>query len=529
MKGSGNEFALFRDYVGIQVSARCWLIIIDFSENYCRGVAAVDGVSLLEIMAQSKGFFDDIKKEIECSLCEEQFSEIKEPKILNCFHTFCKPCLKNWLQKNREGVISCPNRCHKITKCPDNNVDRLQPNFHLKHIVDIVEAYSGQGQEDLAHCGNCDEGKPLKYYCSNCNFFLCEDCAGLHKNWKDFRGHHVKEIRNFDSSDVQDYARRAANGCTQHNQELRFYCEQCVVCLCQDCAILEHRGVDHNIISIDQGVDKKKYEIEAKIREAQANGLRLKIHREDMEKRKQKVTNSIDEATNEVHRVTEQCILLIRQHEASVTEKLTKDKSAIQDAFAIQLSGLDGKQAEIESSVTFSKETLDRRNLPEILNVQKMIEQRLEELSTPFEFMPTLDYSEVKYIPNDVSFQRNAPGKLETSKTEASLSLAEGKGLTEGLQGEDCAFTVVTKDSGGGATYSEIDKIDVEIKSASQGNHDIKPVVLDSKNGRYTISYRPSTAGEYTVSIKVAGNSIKGSPFKLTVKTGSKSKSKTGF
>ena len=479
-------------------------------------------------MTQSKGFFDDIKKEIECSLCEEQFSEIKEPKILNCFHTFCKPCLKNWLQKNREGVISCPNRCHKITKCPDNNVDRLQPNFHLKHIVEIVEAYSGQGQEGSVHCGNCDEGKPLKYYCSDYNCFLCEDCAGLHKNWKDFRGHHVKEIRNFESSDVQDYARRAANVCTQHNDKLRFYCEQCIVCLCRDCAFLEHRGVDHNIISIDQGVDKKKSEIEAKIHEAQANGLRLRIHREDVEKRKQKVTKSIDEATNEVHRVTEQCILLISQYEASVTEKLTKDKAAIQDAFAIQLSGLDGKQAEIESSLTFSKEILDRRNLPEILNVQKMIEQRLEELSMPFEFMPTLDYSEVRYIPNDVSFLRDAPGKLATSKTEPSLSLAEGKGLTEGLQGEDSAFTVITKDSGGGATYSEIDKVDVEIKSVSQGNHDIKPVVLDSKNGRYTISYRPGTAGEYMVSIKVAGNSIKGSPFKLTVKTGGKSKSKTG-
>ena len=158
-----------------------------------------------------------------------------------------------------------------------------------------------------------------------------------------------------------------------------------------------------------------------------------------------------------------------------------------------------------------------------------MIEQRLEELSIPFEFMQTLDYSEVKYIPNDVSFLRDAPGKLATSKTEPSLSLAEGKGLTEGLQGEDCAFTVITKDSGGGVTYSEIDKVDVEIKSVSQGNHDIKPVVLDSKNGRYTISCRPGTAGEYMVSIKVAGNSIKGSPFKLTVKTGSKSKSKTGF
>ena len=128
---------------------------------------------LLETMAQSKSFFDDVKKEIECSLCEEQFSEIKEPKILNCFHTFCKPCLKEWLQKNREGVLSCPNRCHKITECPENNVERLQPNFFLKQIVEIVEAYSGQ--EDSPRCKNRDERRPLKYYCSDCNCFLCED------------------------------------------------------------------------------------------------------------------------------------------------------------------------------------------------------------------------------------------------------------------------------------------------------------------------------------------------------------------
>lgn len=269
-----------------------------------------------------------------------------------------------------------------------------------------------------------------------------------------------------------------------------------------------------------------KSEIETKMRDVQVNGSRLSNHREDMEKRRLKVNNSIDEATNEVHRVTEQCILLIRQHAASVTERLRKDKAAIQDAFDIQLSGLDGKLTEIESSMAFSKEVLDRKNLPEILNVKAMIEQRLQELSTPFEFMPTLDYSEVKYIPKDVSFLKDAPGKLATTKTDPSLSLAEGTGLTEGLQDEDCTFSVITKDSGGQTTHSEIDKVDVEIKSVLQGNHDIKPVITDSKNGRYRISYRPSTAGEFTVSIKVTGTSILGSPFKLTVKRGSTSKSK---
>lgn len=48
-----------------------FLFDIDFFENYCCGVVVVDCVLLLEIMVQSKGFFDDIKKEIECLFCEE--------------------------------------------------------------------------------------------------------------------------------------------------------------------------------------------------------------------------------------------------------------------------------------------------------------------------------------------------------------------------------------------------------------------------------------------------------------------------
>jgi len=483
--------------------------------------SAVKFVFLAGDMAQSKSFFDDVKKEIECPVCHEQFSETKDPKILKCLHTFCKSCLEGWLRQQGGGKLSCPT-CRQITECPNNTISSLPSNLFYKQMADIVEAYSGpQGQDNLPHCGNCDERRSKKYYCYDCNCFLCEDCAGLHRKWKDFGGHRFKEIRTFESSDVQDYVRRAVNVCDQHNDELRYYCEQCTACLCRDCAFLEHRDVGHNVISIERGIEKMKSEIETKLHVVQVNGSRLRKHKEDMEERRLKVNKSIDEASNEVHRVTEQCLSLIRQHDAAVTEMLRKDKTAIQDAFAIQLSGLDGKLAEIESSVAFSKEVLDRRNLPEILNVKAMIEQRLQELSTPCEFMPTLDYSQVKYIPNDVSFLRDAPGKLATSKTEPTLSLVEGKGLTEGLQDEDCTFTVTTKDSRGRTTHSEVDKVDVEIKSVLQGSHDIIPVIKDSKNGRYTISYRPSTAGEFTVSVKVTGTSILGSPFKLTVKRGS--------
>ena len=238
-------------------------------------------------------------------MCQEQFSDINEPKILKCLHTFCKNCLEAWLRQQREGELSCPT-CRQITECANSDINRLPSNLFYKQMVEIVEAYGGRGQDDSAtQCGICGERKSLKFYCSDCNCFLCEDCSGAHKKGKIFRGHHVKEIRNFDSSDVQDYARKA-NICKKHKDELRYYCDKCKICICRDCAILEHQ--DHNKISLEQGLEKKKSGITIKIQEVEAVGCRLRSHKESLESRRVRVENSIDQATNEVHRVAEQFV-----------------------------------------------------------------------------------------------------------------------------------------------------------------------------------------------------------------------------
>ena len=155
-------------------------------------------------MAQGGSFFQDVKKEPECSVCQEQFSEINEPKILKCLHTFCKNCLEAWLRMRHEGGLSCPT-CRQITDCPSNDISRLPSNLFYKQMVEIVEAYGGQA-EDSPRCGNCEEKKLLKWYCSDCNFFLCDECVVAHRKWKTFGKHQVKEIGNFRSSDLEDYA-----------------------------------------------------------------------------------------------------------------------------------------------------------------------------------------------------------------------------------------------------------------------------------------------------------------------------------
>ena len=403
------------------------------------------------VMAQGGSFFEDVKKELECSVCQEQFSELNEPKILKCLHTFCKNCLEAWLRKRHEGGLSCPT-CRQITDCPNNDISRLPSNLFYKQMVEIVEAYGGQAEES-PRCGNCEEKKSLKWYCSDCNFFLCDECVVAHRKWKMFSKHQVKEIGNFRSSDLEDYARKA-NFCKKHKDEARFFCENCQICICRDCAILDHR--DHNIFSLEKGLEDKKSEIEAKMRKVQDSGSRLKIHKDSLEKRRLKVNSSIEEATSEVKRVAERCISMIHEHQTSVTEQLVEQKAAFQNAFEAQMTILDTKLMDIDNTLAFCEDVLLRKNLTEILNVKATIEQRLQELSVTSgsEFIPKLDYSQVKYVSNDVSF---APGRLVTTKTESSLSVAEERNrLSEGSVGADGTFTVNAKDSGDQNTYNSV-------------------------------------------------------------------------
>ena len=455
-------------------------------------------------------------------MCQELFSEVNEPKILKCLHTFCKNCLEAWLRMQREGQLSCPT-CRQITECPSSNINSLPSNLFYKQMVEIVEAYSGTGQEDDSlHCGNCVEKKPLNFYCFDCNTFLCEKCAGAHSKSKLFKGHHVKEIGKFESSDVQDYARKSSV-CKKQEDELRFYCENCNICICRDCAILEHRDDrNHNIVSLEGGFENKKSDITSKMKDVEAIASRLRDQKQTLEKKRARMLGSIDQATSEVHRVAEQWISFIRQNEAAMTKKLLEQKNSFQGTFSAQMSRLDEKLIEIDSSLVFSSGVLARKNLPEILNVEEILDQRFQEFSS--EFRVNLNYSCAKYVPNNTSPSMNdVLGKLIFTKSDPSLTTADGKGLTEGTEDEVCSFKIETRDSQGQITYSGVEKVGVDIRSMETGNV-IAPEITDLKNGCYEVNYKPKIAGKYEVFITVDGDVIVDSPFRLEVKAKTRQK-----
>ncbi|CAH3138528.1 unnamed protein product [Porites lobata] len=114
-------------------------------------------------------------------------------------------------------------------------------------------------------------------------------------------------------------------------------------------------------------------------------------------------------------------------------------------------------------------------------------------------------------------------GKLIFTKSDPSLTTADGKGLTEGTEDEVCSFKIETRDSQGQITYSGVDKVGVDIRSMDTGNV-IAPEITDSKNGCYEVKYKPNIAGKYEVFITVDGDVIVDSPFWLEVKAKTRQK-----
>lgn len=83
---------------------------------------------------------------------------------------------------------------------------------------------------------------------------------------------------------------------------------------------------------------------------------------------------------------------------------------------------------------------------------------------------------------------------------------AYGPGLSSGKAGEPAEFTVNALEAGSGALALSVD-----------GPAKVKMNCTENPDGTYQVTYYPVVAGEYTISIKFAGQHIPDSPYNVTI------------
>ena len=130
---------------------------------------------------------EKLQEQLNCSICLDTYTD---PKLLRCFHVYCRQCLVPLVDRDQRGQLglSCPI-CRQITPIPGRGVAGLQSAFHINRFLEIKESLQNPAttpegppptnvnhvDEKVGHCF-VHEGKELELYCKTRGELICTKC-----------------------------------------------------------------------------------------------------------------------------------------------------------------------------------------------------------------------------------------------------------------------------------------------------------------------------------------------------------------
>ncbi|CAG2206226.1 unnamed protein product [Mytilus edulis] len=204
-------------------------------------------------MAVSKPLLHENSEMFSCPICSETF---KSPKILPCLHTFCEPCIHEFIlsigrkKDNKISEFACPIcRTVVIPLNPGESIDKwtskLQDNAT---IATMIALSTGDKTQECHACKRSNEKSDATFWCKICEEALCEKCNQMHSRMKLSYTHAVVNIEEYSQSTNGIDLNGISKQCYMHPpKEREIFCLRhretcCVLCLSthhQECSSLK--------------------------------------------------------------------------------------------------------------------------------------------------------------------------------------------------------------------------------------------------------------------------------------------------
>uniref|UniRef100_A0A7E4V2B1 B-box type zinc finger protein ncl-1 n=1 Tax=Panagrellus redivivus TaxID=6233 RepID=A0A7E4V2B1_PANRE len=359
--------------------------------------------------------------ETRCPICMHEFTN---PKVLACFHSFCKHCLE--LNQSREDRVTCPVCNGETLLTPQLGIDGLLNDYGLQNICDrrsqananlsdedsppkpigtptedkglIFGSPSSTGSSpprttspptDLApsntnnnepSCVNCKQGDQVSANCTTCGH-LCNMCKVAHEYMHCFESHVVEMIpeRATSSKSNTGLPKQTNCRCLEHrSQPLRFFCKTCNLAICYDCTLTDHIQPAHEIEPIESIADSQIQRMEHLVNEAA--------------KKQQEVHESfriIDSTQSRLHMshqhalslINESCNMVVNMAQ-EMRQIMIKD---LESKFGLKQLALAGMDKEVQrvakkmsQMIEFTRRLLNYSSPTEIMVFKPLIDTRIE-------------------------------------------------------------------------------------------------------------------------------------------------------
>ena len=354
-------------------------------------------LSQRKIMAERVATKDALKKldaQLECSICLDTF---KQPKLLPCFHVFCKsPCLEKLVAKDGHS-LTCPT-CRHIVPLSEKGVDGLQSDFHIDRLFEIRDAFNKAAEPTEKQCGNCEDDKATGY-CRDCSEFVCDECQSMHKKIKKFKHHKIVTLK-----DLQDQAsnlippKKITPTCPRHSENAlkiycetcstfstcsKIYCETCKELICTDCTIRLHQG--HNYDLLADVFHKHKEELVSSLKPVKQKLHTVQQALKAFDTRAKEINDQRATLEAHIHKEIDQLHQLLDQRRAQLVGELDMLTQQKLKSLAAQRDQVEITQVKLISCLEYAEGGLQTGTESEVLAMKAPVLKRIEQISAEFD------------------------------------------------------------------------------------------------------------------------------------------------
>ena len=415
-------------------------------------------------------------------------------------------------------MFQCPT-CNQNTSIPVGGASVLPQNLHLGFEVEVAGYMSKVVNNSEVCCEQCAEGSsdPAVVFCCACRQFLCAFCLEYHKRNRIWSKHSIVGLDQEGARQLQVTMKPRDHYCSQPNHksnELNFYCETCSLLVCLHCTTVTHKS--HTVKEISTVAKSHQMEITGALEDAKEETAKLNGAIDENNRMIEQVEVSKRNAFLSINQAFEIIQQTLEERKNSFLSELEAISLSKTTALTLQKEQFEKMVGDIGRYTDMASQILQTHTEHEIVALGGLIPT---ELQATLKRVQTISLTPnqhsnitVSVQTDDLVIQLSTLGEFlcPSSSTWTSTSVAR--------VGTRYHVKVQSKTSKGEEYPHGGVEVKGEMRSKTHNGAVVYGEVEDHRDGTYTITLTPQTAGPHQLLITMDGQHVQNSPNDLDVR-----------
>ena len=455
-----------------------------------------------------------------CKLCDKTYQHKDGPLMLPCLHSFCKPCLAEYIKKEPTpgNKMACPT-CSDRFPLP-KDINQFPVNLRLSRLAKAT-TYEKQVEGGNVKCQKC-KGNPkdaMTFCCNHCKF-LCDDCKSDYLHFTEDEDEEFIDLATCRREDFKVHS--PPPKCPQHWEKMVIFCDDCKTLICLYCAQTKHQN--HQKTLTNEAAEKEKLELQQL-----TNGVDAALGVMDQtiqrtQDTRNKVKESAKEATNTIDKACDELIQAVENRREALKKKCRQIAEGKDDVLSNQMVEVKCLRKNLSFAYLQATDAITNQSPEEMLSVKKSIEERLKRAMEAYQ-RQSMEIQEDSCIRASVEIR---PLVKEIQKAGTFLGIPDpskchfgGMTLFLAVVGKERKINVVLKDE---AEKPVAGKCHVQHRLRKVGEDPdeyLPPKVtvtqINNNDRTATLEFTPDQPGEYELTVMVRNRPIT-NPCRITAR-----------